>query len=235
MGHVGFELLADSTAVLTLKGNDRLNVFDLEMREALIEALAAAGEHPDVRALVLRADGPNFSAGADLREFGTAADPYEARWIRWRRDPWLPLWEMPCPTIASLHGIAMGSGLEMALLCDIRICTADTRLALPETRLGMLPAACGTQSLARAIGTARALPLVMSAAELAPEEALRIGVVHCVAEDADDAALRAAARLAGLPGAGLAARALRAASELPLAAGLEVERHAAALALDGRR
>ncbi len=235
MGHVAFELSADSTAVLTLEGNDRLNVFDLEMREALLEALGAAREHPDVRVLVLRAAGPNFSAGADVREFGTAADPYEARWIRWRRDPWLPLWEMPCPTIASLHGIAMGSGLEMALLCDIRICTPDTRLALPETRLGMLPAACGTQSLPRAIGTARALALVMSAAELSPQEALRIGVVHRVVGDADDYALRAAARLAGLSGAGLAAGALRAACELPLPGGLDVERRAAALALVGRR
>jgi enoyl-CoA hydratase/carnithine racemase len=235
MGQVGFELHAESTAVLTLEGGDRLNVFDLEMREALIEALAAAREHPDVQALVLRAEGPNFSAGADLREFGTAADPYEARWIRWRRDPWLALWEMPCPTIASLHGIAMGSGLEMALLCDIRICTPDTRLALPETRLGMLPAACGTQSLSRAIGTARALGLVISAAELPPQEAVRIGVVHRLTEDADGDALQAAVRLAGLPGAGAAARALRAASDLPLAAGLEVECHAATLARGDQR
>lgn len=234
MGEVRFELSAGSIATLTLQGSDRLNVFDVQMREALIEALEAAREHPDVRALVLRAEGPNFSAGADLREFGTAADPYEARWIRWRRDPWLALWEMPWPTVAALHGVAMGSGLEMALLCDLRICTPETRLALPETRLGMLPAACGTQSLPRAIGTAWALPLVMSAAELSPQEALRIGAVHRVVDDADRCALRAAAQLAELPAAGLAARALRAASELPLAAGLEVERNAAALAFARR-
>lgn len=231
MGDVRLELAAGTIAVLTLAGEDRLNLFDLGMREALIGALDAAREHPDVRAVVLRADGPHYSAGADLREFGTAADVYEARWIRWRRDPWLRLWEMPCPTIAALHGIAMGSGLEMALLCDIRICAPDTRLALPETRLGMLPAACGTQSLPRAIGTARALPLVMSAREIDAQEAMRIGLVHRVAGDADGAALGTAADLAALPAAGLAARALRAASELPLGAGLDLERRAGALAL----
>lgn len=230
MGDVRFELAEGSIAVLTLAGADRLNVFDLGMREALIAALEAARDHPSVRALVLRADGAHFSAGADLREFGSAGDVYEARWIRWRRDPWLALWELRCPTVVALHGVAMGSGLEMALLCDVRICGPNTRLALPEARLGMLPAACGTQSLARRIGAHRALPLVMSGAELDLHEALRIGAVHSISADPDAVALLTAARLARLPAAPHAARALRMACDVPLAQGLALERRVALLA-----
>lgn len=226
---VRLELTGDGVAILTLRGRNRLNLFDVRMRDSLIEALRAVEGHPDVGAMLLRSDGENFSAGADLREFGSASDRFEARWIRWRRDPWLPLWDLPCPTVAALRGIAMGSGLEMALLCDLRICGADGRLALPETRLGMLPAACGTQSLPRVGGVAAALPLTMLGTTLTAAEAKRLGLIDEIAEDVDGAALEIATALAALPGvaARAAKRALRAAADLPLREGLAVERRLA--------
>jgi enoyl-CoA hydratase/carnithine racemase len=223
MSGVGLKL-EGGVALLTLEGESPLNAFDIDMRDALIEALAAARDDPAVRALVLRAAGENFSAGADLREFGGAADLFEARWIRGRRDPWRILWSLPLPTIAAVKGVTMGSGLEMALLCDLRICAPSARLALPEVRLGMLPAAGGTQSLPRAIGPGRALPLVMTGAEVGAAEALRLEMVHQVAEDPEAVALELAARLAQNRAAGAAALALRAAVDLALAAGLRYER-----------
>lgn len=216
-------------AVVSLNRPDRLNIYNLEMRDALIEAFAAVAEHPDARAMLLRANGTHFSAGADLREFGTADDAFEARWIRWARDPWIPLWELPQPTVAALHGYAVGSGLEMSLLCDFRIAAPDTRLRLPETGLGMLPAAGGTQSLSRTIGPAAALPPILLAETIEAAEAAERGIVHRVAADAEGDALALARRLAATPAAAAQAakRAVRESLDLPLSEGLALERRLA--------
>lgn len=226
---VGFEL-DDHVAVVTFQ-RPELNVFDLETRDAFIEAIAAARDHPDVRAVLIRADGKHFSAGADLREFGTAPNVFEARRIRWARDPWLPLWELPQPTIVALHGFALGAGLEMALLCDIRLAARDTKLGLPETRLGMLPAAGGSQSLPRVVRPAVALPMLLASELIDADEARRRGVVHAVADDVEGEALEGARRMARLPcGAARAAkRAVRMALDLPLREGLVAERRLATL------
>ncbi len=208
-----------------------LNIFDLEMRDDLIEAIAAVGDVPDVRVMILRSAGRHFSAGADLSEFGTAASIFEARRIRWDRDPWGPLWDLRVPTIAALRGVAVGSGMEMAMLCDLRVAADDTRLGLPETKLGMLPAAGGTQSLTRALGPHASLPLVASAITIDAAEAEQCGVVNWVVDDVDTHARALADRLAALDPRAVAAarRALRAAGDLPLDAGVLIEKQLAAL------
>ena len=213
-------------AIVTLHRPEKLNIYNLEMRDALIDAFIAARDHPDVRALVLRADGEHFSAGADLREFGTADSIVEARRIRWDRDPWTPLWELPHPTIAALHGYALGAGLEMALLCDVRLAAPDTKVGLPETGLGMLPSAGATQSLTRVIPPGAALPVVMLGETMDGHEARRRGIVQALVDDVDGEALALAARAAAArPGAMKAAkRALRLAVDLPLIAGLQEEK-----------
>ena len=193
------EIGDDGIAVISLNRPDKLNIFNLAMRDALIETVTAVRDHPDARVLILRANGRHFSAGADLTEFGTAAHHLEARRIRWDRDPWGPLWDLPQPTIAALHGFAVGSGLEMALLCDIRLASADTQVGLPETKLAMLPAAGGTQSLTRVIGPHAALPIVATARTMDAQEALTLGIVHDVVDDVEGAARSAATALALTP------------------------------------
>lgn len=227
---VGLEIGDDGVAVVSLRRPERLNIYNLAMRDALIEAFAAVADHPDARALVLRADGPHFSAGADLSEFGTAPSILAARRIRWTRDPWVPLWELPQPTVVALHGYALGAGMEMALLCDVRLAALDTKLGLPETRLGMLPSAGGTQSLARTLGPAAALPIVLTGETIDADDAARRGVVHRVCADVDAEARDAAARIASLPPAAVRAarQALLAAADLPLPLGLGAERRLAA-------
>jgi enoyl-CoA hydratase/carnithine racemase len=214
----------DGVAVVTLT-HPPLNIYDLQMRDELIEAFAAVSEHPDVRAMVLAADGPHFSAGADLREFGSAGAVMAARANRWARDPWTPLWELPVPSVAALHGHCLGAGLEMSLLCDVRVAATGANLGLPEVKLGMLPSAGGTQSLARTIGASAAAPVVMLAGNLAAAEALRVGIVDVVIDDADAEALRIARSMAAHDRAALVAarRALRAAADLPLEEGLRRE------------
>jgi enoyl-CoA hydratase/carnithine racemase len=206
-----------------------LNLFDVAMRDELLGALQAVNDIGDVKAMVLRAEGRHFSAGADLAEFGSAASIFEARRIRWDRDPWGLLWELRVPTVAALHGTALGSGLEMALLCDLRLAAPDTMLGLPETKLGMLPAAGGTQSLTRAIGPHPAVPIIALGTPLGAGEAAARGLVHEVVDDVDGMARRRAEQLALLDrdALGAARRALRAAADLPLDAGLAYEKRLA--------
>lgn len=212
-------------AVVTLDAPP-LNIFDLAMRDALIEALSAVRDIDEVRVMILAAAGKHFSAGADLSEFGTAPTIFEARRIRWDRDPWSLLWDLPVPTIAALHGVAVGSGLEMALLCDVRVAGPTSRLGLPETKLGMLPAAGGTQSLTRTIGPNGAVPVIALADELTADAAFDQGIVSLLADDPDAAARDLAVTLAGYEPGPLRnlKRCLRAAVDLPLDAGLAVER-----------
>lgn len=235
--------LHGGVATITLNRADTMNLVSVAVRDALIEAVLAVRDMPDVRAVVLGAAGRHFSAGADLSEFGSAASVFEARRIRWDRDPWGPLWSLPQPVVVALHGYALAAGLEMALLCDIRLAATDTVVGLPETRLGMLPAAGGTQSLTKAIGPVAALPWVLTADNIPAATALERGIVHrLVAPDTDagqspieavnQAAAHLAARWAAAPPPLMrsAKRALRAAAELDLDAGLVLERRLAALA-----
>lgn len=228
MNTVELEVRDDGVGVVRLN-RPELNIYNLEMRDDLIEAFRAVRDLPEVRAVVLAANGRSFSAGADLSEFGTAESVFEARRIRWWRDPWLALLDSPKPSVAALHGHCLGAGLEMALMCDFRLAAPDTQVGLPETKLGMLPSAGGSQTLARLLGPGRALPVVLEGRNYPATEALRLGLVDEVVGDrpVDAAASALAARLAALDPAlvGAAKRALRAAGDLPLPAGLDVERH----------
>lgn len=223
----------DGVATITLDRPDSLNIVNVAMRDALIEAVLGARDHPDVRAVVLAAAGKHFSAGADLSEFGSADSVFEGRRIRWDRDPWGPLWSLPQPVVVALHGYSLAAGLEMALLCDVRLAAPGTVVGLPETRLGMLPAAGGTQSLPKAIGAVAALPVVLMAEDIAVADAVRRGIVHRIVEPPDtveQAAQRMARGWAALDPrlVQAAKRALRGAGELDLGQGLRLERRLAA-------
>lgn len=224
---VRLQLGADGVAEVILSRPEKLNVVNLRMRDALIEAFSAVRDVPDLGALVLRAEGRHFSAGADVSEFGNAGSVFEARRIRWDRDPWYLLWSLPLPKIAALHGYALGSGLEMSLLCDVRIAAQDTRVGLPESKLGMLPAAGGTRSITSWVTPSKGLPLILSGEPIDAEQARQLGIVdEVVPAGADEAAMAYARRLAALPRVAVRAalRALKAARELPLQQGLVVER-----------
>lgn len=220
------ELRDDGVAVISLDRPAQLNIVNLALRDALIEAVLAVRDLPDVGSLVLRANGRHFSAGADLSEFGSADSVFEARRIRWDRDPWGPLWDLPVPVVVALHGFALAAGMEMAMLCDIRVAAPDTVLGLPETKLGMLPAAGGTQSLTKAVGPALCLPIVATAQNLTALEALHRGIVHRVVDDVESEAMTIAKAWAALdpPLVRAAKRALRAAADQPLWDGLRTER-----------
>ena len=167
-------------AIVSLNRPKRLNAYNVEMRDDLYEILQAVRDDPEVRVMILRGEGPAFSTGGDVSEFGSAPSPVRAREIRWRRDNWGTLLQLPQPTIVAVHGYTVGSGIEMALLCDICIASNDTVFFLPETGLGMIPGVAGTQTAPRAIGLGRALDMVLTGRQVKAEEALQIGLANQV-------------------------------------------------------
>jgi len=222
----------DGVAWVTLSRPAVLNAYNMRMRDELYEVFGAIRDDADVRALVLRGAGRAFCAGADLTEFGTAPSPTIARRVRFARDVWGVLAGLKVPSVAALHGFAFGSGLEMALFCDLRLAAADTQLAMPEVRLGMIPAAGGTQTLPRVGGLGAALDVLLTGRRFDAAEALRLGLVTRVVPEerlaAETAAL--ARELTALdPRAVRAVRqAVREGAELPLDQGLRLEARLAA-------
>ncbi|MBX3024463.1 enoyl-CoA hydratase/isomerase family protein [bacterium] len=227
-----FDLVDEGrVALVTLNRPERRNAYDVAMRDALYAALTAVRDDPAVRALVLCGNGPAFSTGGDVAEFGSAPSPLRAREVRWLRDVWGTLWSLPAITIAAVHGYAVGGGFEMALLCDQCLAAADARFALPETGLGMIPGVAGTQTLPRLTGLGRALHYALTGAWLDAEEARACGLVSRIVPRHAllPTALATARAVARLP-AGLAARLKRAVNEgteLPLGRGLALERRLA--------
>ena len=126
-----------------------------------------------------------FCAGADLTEFLTAPSPVIARQVRFERDVWGVFLSIHKPLIAALHGYVLGSGIEMALCCDIRIASDDTQFGVPEMGLGIIPAAGGSQTLPRIIGRGRALEMLLSGRRVSAAEALRMKLVNRVVPRAD--------------------------------------------------
>ena len=154
-----------------------LNAFNTAMRDDLCQALEAARDDPDVGALLLSGIGKSFCAGADLTEFGTAPSVVVARDARWSRDLWGLFLNMNKPLVAAIHGHCIGSGLEMALLCDLRLASTDASFAMPEANLGLIPAAGGTQTLPRTIALSKALHLLLTGRPITAQEALDYGLV----------------------------------------------------------
>lgn len=214
-----------------------LNAYNIQMRDDFFEALAAVRDDPEVRALLITGQGRAFCAGADLTEFGTSPSQVVARQVRWARDVWGQLMELDKPVIAAIHGYCIGSGLEIALLSDLRIAGSGAVFAMPEVQLGMIPAAGGTQTLARAVGPAAALDLLLTGRRIDAAEALRLGLVTRVVPEERlwEAGGELARQLAGASlDSGLVAAvksALWQGPYLGLEAALQLETRLAALAL----
>jgi enoyl-CoA hydratase len=175
----------DSIAYVTLNRPQALNVYNIQMRDDLYEVLGAIKDDAEVRVAIFRGAGEKaFCAGADLSEFLSAPSPIVARQVRFERDVWGLFLSIRQPLIAAVHGYLLGSGIEIALCCDIRIASEDARFGLPEVGLGIIPAAGGTQTLPRTIGRGRALEMLLTNRWLNSEEAHHIGLVNeVVAKD----------------------------------------------------
>ncbi|MEY4545384.1 MAG: hypothetical protein RL685_1579 [Pseudomonadota bacterium] len=238
----------EGALILTIQREERRNALDLATIQAFGDVFRNHLGAEDRAVVVTGSGSAAFCAGADLKERrDMSLDQVREQLLRYRSDlGWLST--CPVPTVAAINGAALGGGLELALLCDLRVAAAHASFALPETSLGIIPAAGGTQYLPRLVGAAKARELILLGTRIDAKEALRIGLVHRIADAGGAAPPRAGdgtsagdtkpdteAVLAdalrwiepitrGAPLAQRAAlRALRAADRLDLDAGLEFE------------
>lgn len=157
--------------------NPPVNALSQAVRSGLLSALEEGIADQQAKVLMVMAEGRTFIAGADIREFGK---PPQA--------PLLPdvitqLEACPKPLIASLHGTALGGGLEVALGCHYRVALPGTRVGLPEVKLGLLPGAGGTQRLPRLVGVENALDIITSGRFVEATEAHDIGILDAISAD----------------------------------------------------
>lgn len=191
----------DAVTVLTLNRPDRLNSWNVQMRQEIGAAIAEVAGDDGVRALVITGAGRGFSAGEDvtgmagLTEIGTRAYRRIARGIHNVFDE---IEAMETPVIAALNGVAAGGGMELALSCDFRIAAAGAKLGFPENRVGLIPGSGGCSRLVKLVGPAKAKRLVMIGEMTAAATALDLGLVDEVVADgtALDRALEFAGELA---------------------------------------
>jgi len=191
---------------ITLNRAAKRNALTLEMLEAIAAAVQAADQQPDLRAIILNAEGPVFSAGLDLPAFSAlraeAGDQHPARWLRrmaGRMQQCLnDIEATELPVIAAIQGHAIGLGLELALACDLRVAARDVQLSIPETRMGLVADVGGTTRLSRLVGPGRAKDMLLTARALDAEEAMHWGLVNRVADapDFQDAAVALADSIA---------------------------------------
>lgn len=218
----------DRVATITIDRPEKRNALNGAVRRELIDALDALARDDSVRVVVLTGAGEKaFVAGADIGEFAERT-PIEQRAAMEGRRVFDVLAEHPKPTIASINGFALGGGCELALACDLRIAARSARLGQPEVNLGILPGGGGTQRLPRLVGLGRAMRLILTGDLIGAEEAERIGLVDLVVDDdrLRDQTMELAARIARHSPVALKLikQAVRAAAEMPLAAGLALER-----------
>jgi enoyl-CoA hydratase len=157
------------------------NALNLEMIRELEQTLAELANQDDVRALVLfGAGGQAFASGADISELRERT--HREAFLSINAGFFQKLEDFARPTIAAIEGYALGGGLELALACDLRVASRSARVGLPETTLGIYPAAGGTWRLPRLVGLGRAKELVFTGRILDAEEAFALGLFERLCE-----------------------------------------------------
>ncbi|MGH2806665.1 MAG: enoyl-CoA hydratase/isomerase family protein [Actinomycetota bacterium] len=220
--------VTDHIAVVTLNRPEALNAISGAMADELRETFEKVSADDDVWVVVLRAAGERaFCVGADLKERGgfTLEDFYKNR--QQIKGLFAVLRGVPQPVIAAPFGFALGGGFELVLSSDIVVAAEGTKLGLPETRVGLLPAGGGTQLLTRKVGVARAKELIFRARQIDASEAQQIGIVNDIAkrEDLDDWVMQVARQICGGSPVAIreAKRSIDAALGVPVDDGIEVE------------
>jgi len=181
--------IADGVGTILLNRPERHNAFTPEMTDTWAGILADARADTNVRVLVLTGAGRSFCSGVDLdRRYGEAPPtPLERKSLLSDRVHRIPLLleDLDKPIIAAINGAAVGAGLDMALMCDMRVMARNARLSEGYIRVGMVPGDGGCYYLPRLVGPAKALELLLTGDFVDADEALRLGLVNRVVDDAD--------------------------------------------------
>lgn len=219
---------APGVAELVLDRPGALNAVSTDHARAIAAATDELRADRSVRAVVVSSSAEKaFCVGADLKERDTFTDDDLRRQRPVNRAAYTGVLDLPVPTIAAVHGYALGGGLELALACDLIVVDDTAVLGLPEVSVGVIPGGGGTQLLARRVGWGRAADLIFTARRIDAAEAYRLGIADRLVPAGQDRAVAlelAVAIAANSPvGVRSAKQAMRLGLDVSLAAGLEIE------------
>lgn len=175
-----------AVATITINRPKALNALNSQVLDELDAALDAI-DLDTIRCVILTGAGEkSFVAGADIGEMSTLTKAEGEAFGKKGNDVFRKLETLPIPVIAAVNGFALGGGCEIAMSCDIRICSANAMFGQPEVGLGITPGFGGTQRLARTVGVGIAKQMIYSARNIKAEDAYRIGLVNAVHETQED-------------------------------------------------
>lgn len=176
-GHVG---------LITIDRPKALNALNPATLDELDDALAEAAARPELRALILTGSGDKaFVAGADISEMQSMSPIAAEDFAQHGQTVLNAIESFPAPVIAAVNGFALGGGTEIALACDIVLCSKNAVFGQPEVKLGVLPGFGGTQRLARAVGPMRAREIIFTGRNVSSQEAVAIGLALRIVEEED--------------------------------------------------
>ena len=226
---------ADKVGIITLNRPKQLNALNDQLMDELGDALKKFDADKSIGCMIITGSERAFAAGADIGAMAkySFADAYGGDYITRN---WETIRSIRKPVIAAVSGFALGGGCELAMHCDIIVAGASARFAQPEVKLGLMPGAGGTQRLVRAVGKFQAMRIALTGCMVKAPEALAIGMVSEVVEDAQTLprALALAAEIAALPPLAVAQikEVMLAGADLPLDSALALERKAFQLLFD---
>ncbi len=170
-------------AELIFNASGPINILDTKTVASLDKAVTSLEQLPELAGLILRSSKPAFIMGADIKEFLSLFDaPAEqlTYWLEYANHIFNRLEDLPLPTVSAINGYALGGGCECILATDFRIGSPDIIIALPETKLGIIPGFGGSVRLPRLIGTDSALEMITTGKNVAADEALKLGLINAI-------------------------------------------------------
>lgn len=185
--HLQFSV-KDRVATILLNRPDKRNAFTLDMIEAWTQALEECKRNADIHVIVLTGAGDkSFCAGGDIGGMEEERTPLARKQKLWANIHRIPLLleEIDKPVIAAVNGSAMGAGMDMALMCDLRFAAESARFSEAYIKVGLVPGDGGAYYLPRLVGVAKALELFWTGDAISAQEAERIGIVSKVLPDAE--------------------------------------------------
>ena len=172
-------------ATIQLNRPQAFNALNSGINKDVLAALELVKNDSSVRVLIVTGNEKAFAAGADIKEMADATPNYARSFCSAAVEINNTLEAMPIPTIAAVNGFALGGGCEMAIACDFRVGGYKSKFGLPEVSLGIIPGACGTQRMIPLVGLAKTREMVMLNTIVKGEEALNIGLINRLVDDAE--------------------------------------------------
>jgi len=225
----------EGIAIVTMNRPDRLNALSFKLKKELGDVFDEMEQDEDVKVVILTGGPKAFSAGADIKERAAAQMSQPESFFERRKSHafFCKIEDFQKPVIAAISGVAVGGGCELTLVCDLRIASETARFGVPEVKIGVIPAAGGTQRLPRIIGITRAKELLYTGDFIDAQEAYRLGLVNRVVpvEKLMDAAREMARKLMNNPPLSIrfTKRAVNVGIQLDMASALEYEAYCAGI------